>query len=126
MTLQAEKRKARRALHKAMARAAFYIVDESAPGNPPPTVYVRVHYKFDPNGDTSVGQHYADVREQIPKLIFLREEVAAPARGAVVTLSDVEAYRIDLIDPPDDITVKATVTPMDVTEIVGLPVPPEE
>lgn len=122
---QDAKRNARRAIHDTMARPAFYIVDDSAPGNPPPTVHVRLHYKFDANSGT--GNGYADMREQIPKLIFMRDEVDEPARNAVLTLSTGEGYRIDLIDPPDDLTVKATVVPMSSAEVaeLGLPIPTE-
>lgn len=118
------KRAARRTVHETMARAAFYI-DEDPVAEPLP-VTVRLHYRFDKTGDmVGTNLSYTQTQEQVPALIFMRAEMAEPAVNAIVSIAPGVAYRIDNVLPPDDISVKAEVTPLLASETAGLPVPSE-
>lgn len=118
------KRKARRALHQKMLVPALYIVGDSAPV----LVHVRVHTKFDALGDMKgTNFNYAERQDVLPRLLFMRDEVAMPARGAYVSISATEAYTIDHTDPADDISITAFVTPVLASEFAALDLPyPEE
>lgn len=116
------KRKGRRDLHKRMLVPAFYIVE----GEEPLLVHVRVHTKFDALGDMKgTNFNYAEREDVLPRLLFMRDEVAMPVRGAIVSIEPHEAYTIDHTDPPDDISITAYVTPLLRQELeqADLPVP---
>ncbi len=122
------KRQARRDLHNALKVAALYFRDDED-GNlldTPALVHVRVHTKWEKAGDMAgTNLSYAEVQEINPRVIFLVDEVAAPVRNAIVSIAPGEAYRLDNVLPPDDITVTAEATRMPLGQTVGLPVPPE-
>ena len=87
---------------------------------------VRVHDKFEGLGSPSGGSinGFAKVQNDTPVLIFLQDD-APPVirRGAIVSVELGEAYRIDNVQPPHDITTTATVVRLTAAEATGLPVP---
>lgn len=127
-TLREIKNQARKALHKVLLVPALYLVPTPA-GSPSPyedpiPVNVRVHSKIDLAGSlTGPNTQYSERQETQPKLIFMRNQIDRPARNAVVSVEQGEAYRVDNIEPPDGITVTAKVTRLLVAETVGLPLP---
>lgn len=122
------KRQARRDLHEHMLVPALYLVPAAAPGTyeEPVNVTVRLHIKFDALGDMKgTNFHYAERQEVTPKIIFMRDQIDKPARHAVISVELGEAYRVDNILPPDDITVAAEVLRLSAAEAAGLPLPDE-
>lgn len=120
MSLRDIKTAARLALHGAMKVDALYIAGDA---DPVPCT-VRVHSDSKALGDvrgTSLG--YAERHELIPRLIFLVSEIAAPVRGAYVTISADEAYAIDNLMPRDGITITAEVSALTPSQRSGLPYP---
>ena len=116
------KRKARRALHTRLLVPALYIID----GEAPIPVNVRLHTKFDALGDMKgTNFNYAERVDTLPRILFMRDEVVMPARGAYVSVEADEAYSIDYADPADDISITAFVTPLLPAELeaLNLPVP---
>ncbi len=115
------KRKARRDLHERMRVAALYI--ESPDAEPRP-VTVRIHTKFDTLGDQKGTNFNSAEREDvIPRILFWREEVPSPKRLAIVSVASGEAYSVDAVLPPDDLTISAHVVQLHASEMVGLPLP---
>ena len=101
---------------------ALYIVE----GEEPLLVHVRVHTKFDALGDMKgTNFNYAEREDVLPRLLFMRDEVAMPVRGAIVSIEADEAYTVDHTDPADDISITAQVTPLLPKELkrLNLPVP---
>lgn len=122
------KRQARKDLHQHMQIPALYLVPapagSSSPYEAPLFVTVRLHLKFDAIGDMKgTNFHYAERHEPTPKIIFMRSEVNKPVRNAVIVIEAGEAYRVDNVLPPDDITVAAEVLRLSAAEASGLPVP---
>ena len=102
-----EMRNARQELHDYMKFPAFYYSPGSSTAFE--VVHVRLHDKFLLQGDLKgTNFHFAEVREDSPRLIFMRAE-KVPERNAVVVIDRRNAFRIDNLDPEDDITVKAFV-----------------
>lgn len=118
-TFRDHKRKARRQLHQRLAVPAIYI----APGGAQTACTVRLHTTFPAiGGDIEGGYQFGAERfDQTPRLVFLLEEVASPIRAGIVSVGPGEAYQIDSVREPDDITITANVFKMSVT--TGLPVP---
>lgn len=113
-----QKRQARRVVHETMLVEALYYI---TPGAEPSPVHVRIHTKFDAIGDDrSMG--WAEIQSTKPRLIFMRSE-RTPDRGCVVYVQPGEAYQIDNVLPPDDITITAEVTSMTKRQLekAGLP-----
>lgn len=101
---------------------ALYIVGLS----PPLLVHIRVHTKFAALGDMKgTNFNYAERQDELPRLIFMRDEVMMPERGAVVSVELGEAYTVDHTDPPDGISITAFVTPFEKNdpELLTLPLP---
>lgn len=122
------KRQARRAIHREFQIDALYLVPAvDGPGyDLTLPVQVRLHLRAVELGDLKgTNFHYADRHDNNPQIIFLREQVALPARNAVVSIEVGEAYRIDNLNAPEDITIAANVTRMPLSETVGLPIPGE-
>lgn len=112
------KRRFRRDVHQRMRVPAYYFVDEKAK---PQLVFVRVHSKLAELGDMAgTNFHHAVVRDILPSILFMRDEVAMPARNSLLSISDSEAYRIDSCDPPDDISIKAYVSQLSVKDIANM------
>ena len=120
------KRQARRDLHNTLKVAALYFRDD-ADGEilgAPQLVHVRVHTKWELAGDMAgTNLSYAEIQEVAPRIVFMIDEVAAPVRNAVVSIAAGEAYRLDNIQPADDITITADATRIPLARTVGLPVP---
>lgn len=116
------KRQMRRDLHSVMQIPVLYLVD----GEDPLPLTVRLHYTMDQVGDLKgTNFHYAERQNVDPQILFMRDQLDKPARGAVVSFQAGEAYRIDNVEPFDDISVKAAVVRLSSTEAAGLPVPEE-
>jgi hypothetical protein len=118
------KRRARRDLHEVMQIRAVYLVPLAGGGYADPVeVTVRLQTKWTALGDMKgTNFHYAERQELAPRIIFLCEEVS-PKRGAVVSIEAGEAYRVDNVLAPDDLTVTCEVVKLAATEVDGLPVP---
>jgi hypothetical protein len=113
-------RRGRRDVHQHMHVAALYIVE----GAEPLPCTVRVHNKFLALGDMKgTSFDYAEREDITPKLILWREEIPQPQRNAIISVEAGEAYQIDHIAPPDDLTITATVIRMSADDAAGLPVP---
>jgi len=114
-------RKGRRDLHEHMKVAALYIAFDGAE---PVAVDVRDHSRFVGTGDMgSRVKGYAEVAEVVPKIIFFRDQIEDARYGAVFSIAEGEAYRVERTDPPNDETRTAYVTPLSAEEAAGLPVP---
>lgn len=123
MSFRKEKAKARLALHHRMQVTA--LLYEDGPNGPSSLAYPRVNSKIDAAGDlqgTSLA--YAESVEVQPKLIFLRAE-HVPKKKSVYSISDVEAYRVDHLEPADTITVTAICVALSREEAAQYD-PPEE
>lgn len=108
MSFRDLKRQARADLHRAMRVSALYYPTGS-PSDTPVPVSVRVAYGFRPVGnDVGTDYRFAEMQEQIPKLLFMVEE-QTPASKAVVSISATEVYRLDVILPIDFISISANV-----------------
>lgn len=119
------KREARRDLHQELEVAALYIAEWPLPdGATPVPVTVRIHTSFAALGDQK-GTNFnsAEMLDRQPQMIFLREQGVTPRRQAIVSVAPGEAYRIGVVQPADDITIKADIVVMPATQTTGLPVP---
>jgi len=82
---------------------------------------VRVHENFNELGDQKgTNFHYAETAENSPKAIFLAEEVI-PKRNLFFRTQEA-VYRIDSVDPIDDITYTAYIVRYD-GDISAMPEP---
>jgi len=133
-TFQQLRERSRTALHTAMSRAALYLTENPAYVSPTDTpdepVYlqqactVRLSYGFQPMGDMKgTNFHFAQHEEVSPKVILWRAEIAAPVRGAIISLAAGEAYRIDHTDPFDGLTITAECLRLTPGEAADLPLP---
>jgi len=99
---------------------AFYIVGDSEPL----LVHVRVHTKFDALGDMKgTNFNYAEREDILPQILFMRDEVPSPVRGAYVSIEQGEAYSINHTEPADTISVTAFVAPILPSELAELNLP---
>lgn len=116
------KNRARGKLHEHMRRRAqLYLTGPSGPSS---TVYCRLNSKIARTGDlkgTSLA--YAETVETDPKLIFLKAD-HIPARGHVLVMEGGDAYRVDHVEPDDEITVTANVLRLSSTEAASYAPPP--
>lgn len=104
-----------------MRLPALYVAGNGASPLP---VHVRLHTKFDALGDqTGTNLASAEREEIIPRILFMRSELPFPARGAIISVEPGEAYRIDHVEPADDITITANVIRLSKREAEGLPTP---
>lgn len=121
------KREARRGLHNALQVPALYLVATGDAANPwaITPISVRVHSNVKALGDMAgTNFHYAETQEIIPRVIFMRAEIAMPERLAIVSVAAGEAYCIDNAMPPDDITITAEVSRVtNAVQLAALPVP---
>jgi hypothetical protein len=96
------------------------VVDPDIPRYLETPVNVRVHYTFKALGDMQgTNFHFAQREETMPRIVFLRSEIAAPARSAVVSISSDEAYRVDNTLPPDGLTVTAEALRLSASQITA-------
>lgn len=113
MDLREIKARARTDLHNAMKVRAFYFVS-GTPALAPVPIYVRVHTKMNKQlGDLKgTNLSYAETEAHVPALLFWRSEVPSPEHNAVVAISADEMYKVDTAQPPDGLTITASVNPM--------------
>lgn len=117
--IQAIREKARRTLHQAMKRPASYYQDPNV-ASAPILVHVRPHGKRNMTGDLAgTNLSYAENRDRSFSVIFFREEVDIPKRGALIVLSATEGYFVDNVELPDGLTVTANVTVADADDLAG-------
>lgn len=115
-------RKGRRDLHDHMLVPALYIAFDGATPIP---VDVRVQRQFVQTADMgSKVKGYAQMVEINPRVTFLVEQLADARHGAIFSIAEGEAYRVERTDPPNDITRSADVVPLSQSEATGLPLPP--
>jgi len=114
-------RRARRDVQQHLRVPALYLATLASRPIP---CFVRVHTSNAALGDMKgTSFSYAERIEFTPSVLIWREEVAAPVRGAIISVEPGEAYKIDHVSPPDDLTIKATVVALSAREATGLPVP---
>ena len=114
-----------------MSVPALYFADPFA--DDPLLITVRVHEKWVALGDLKgTNFNYAETADIAPRIVFMRNGVEAPyvavepQRGYIVSIEPGVAYRIDNVQPPDDITVTATVIALDAADTLDFPLPPPE
>lgn len=117
--LRALKERARRDLHQHLQVPAYYRASPTAEWQ---AVHIRHHRQTQRIGDYP-GLEGALMRDLTPRIIFMRDEVAMPARGGVVSVATGEAYTIGDCEPPDGITITAHVAPVPAASTTGFPVP---
>ena len=108
-------RKARRTLHQLLRlRASVYVGGD--PASPPKEVDVRLDRRYSYIADIpGTAWEYAEMREARPSLIMMRDD-HQPQRGDVFILEGDDGYRVDHVEPRDDITVRAFVIPLTKSE----------
>ena len=117
-------RKGRGDLHDHMKVPALYIAYEGATPLP---VFVRDFTKFEDTGDMgSRTKGYANFAQATPRILFFRETLEDARHGAIFSIAEGEAYRVERTDPPNDITRTADVTPLSAEEADGLPLPSDD
>lgn len=91
------RQEARLAVHSEFGRSASYL--PVAPGAVPVPCTVRYHTRIVRQGDLD-REGYAQVVEDINRVIFLRSEVVGE-RGGIVTINT-RGYSLDFLEPSDD------------------------
>lgn len=89
-------REARLNVHAEFGRAAVYVAPGSSRRQ---RVTVRLHNRVARFGDND-REGYAEVVEDINRIVFLRSEVV-PARGGEVTVSG-SIFRVETLEPSTD------------------------
>ena len=118
---RARMRQGRAQLHERMSVPALYL--PIAGSRSQTLINVRVHEFWKALGDLKgTNFNYAEVEDIAPRLVFLLSEIQ-PKRNAIVSVAPGEAYRVDLVLPPDDITVIAKVIKFSAEEAKSFPVP---
>ena len=115
------KRNSRRDLHSRLSRPAYYLEGTATPQ----VVRVRIHSRFDEIGSMPNARVLSDRHDGIVRVVFLTGTVA-PIRGAVFSVASGEAYRVDNVMPPDDITTTAETVRLTTIESHGLSYPISE
>lgn len=106
----------RRDVHETMRVPAYYRATSEDEWL---EVEVRVHTKKTLVGDTAEGIDGAGHHEIQPRLIFWREQVDVPARGAIVSISATEAWLVADSEKPDGLTITAAVTTISAAKIAA-------
>jgi hypothetical protein len=119
------KRKARSTIHERFEVSAIYIPTPDLPSPPDPfPVTVRLHTKLGEIGKVKgTSFDFPLMHDIVSKIILLKSEVATPKRNDIVSFAVGEAYRIDNVQPPDDITITVEIAPLKPADTAGLPVP---
>lgn len=114
-------RQMRADVHGEFARAALYI---ESPGADPVPCTVRVHGDNAMHGGLQgTNFHYAEREDFDAKLRFDVSEITSPVRGAIVTFSETEGFRIDRRQHTDGTYVYCPATILDAEDMAGLPYP---
>ena len=114
------KRNMRRTVHHTMTVPALYLAQRSSTPIP---VNVRLHVKFGTADVAGIGEGFAQMLDQTPRIIFERSAVRTPRRDGIVSVAPGEAYKIGATRPPDDEYITAEVAQLSDAEAAGLPVP---
>lgn len=119
-----QKRAAKDIVHDTMHYPALYLPTFPLPTDVEPTACtVRIHTKWGALGDQKgVSFDYATREDVQPKIIFRLSEVT-PARKGIVSVAAGEAYRIDVLEEPDDQYQTAVVVRMPTDQTTDLPLP---
>lgn len=110
-TFRQQKRQARAILHDVMSEVVIYIAMQGAELQTPT---VRLQLKFKETGDLRRAG-FAEQIEQTPKVIFLGS-ILVPSKASIIVTDSQGAYYLDRVNPPDDITVAADVSPLPVSK----------
>lgn len=118
----------RRKLHEFMQRPALCFEHPYRPGDAGKPITVRVHDNYLRLGDLKgTNFNYAEKEEDVPTLIFMRDELAAQGielkRNMIVSVEPGLGYRISTPKPPNGITISTTASRLDDEDVDGLPVP---
>lgn len=114
-------RAGRQQLHERMSTPAIYL--PVAGSRSQTLISVRVHQFWKALGDLKgTNFNYAETEDINPRIVFLLSEIH-PKRGSIVSVAPGEAYRVDLVLPPDGITVTAKVVKFTAEEARAFPVP---
>ena len=115
------KERARRRIHTGFGVAALYRATPESDWVP---VSVRIHQKVSKFGDIP-GLETAHFLDIAPRVMFLVEDLAdgTPRRGAIVSVSDSEAWVVGEADPADGITVTASVAHVPPAQLGSFEVP---
>lgn len=96
-------RKARRTLHRNMGGSALYY-PWPLDGIVPRSITVRVFDKTESIGSVQGFNYRQSERvSESPKVIFMLSEIQ-PQKGFYVSFETGDCYRLDVSEPPDDIT----------------------
>jgi hypothetical protein len=118
------KREARRDLHRELEVPALYIATS---GDTPVPVTIRIHSKWDALGDQKgTSFNSAERAERLPSIIFMRDQVPAPRRNAIVSVERGEAYQLGYTQPPDDLTITAAMIEYKGDDLMVLPLPGDD
>lgn len=101
------KRQARLTLHTRMGEPVLYVTDAGTPAEVKTSVIARLHLNFDQIGDLLRGG-FAE-REELSPTVVLLGSYGQPTRGAIIVTKDMGAWRIELVKPPNDITISVEV-----------------
>lgn len=116
MSIQDIKERARKSLHDTMSRPARLFLDPTS--GVALEITARYHAKPGLVGDLKgTNLSYAENHDDVESVVFWREELiptlgypGIPTRGSLVLFTDVEAYWVDNVMPPDGQTIRAEVT----------------
>ncbi len=132
------KAKARAVTHTTFKVACLYIdrdafpLDSNSASNSGDVTYpqldIRVHENQTKLGDQAgTSLNSAERFEAIPQVIFWRADLLAIPlklkRGSILSVAAGEAYRIDVVEPNDQETIKCRITRLSANEAAGLPLP---
>lgn len=104
-TFREQKRVARRSIHSALSEPVLYVPFKEGE---PVTLTARLHLSFEALGELR-RSGFAEAAELTPKAIFL-EPSAAIGRAAIIVTESMGAFQIEQVDPPNDITVTASIS----------------
>lgn len=113
----------RRDVHLTMLVPALYLVRRA---DAPIPITVRPHTEFGQADVSGVGEGFAAMLDQTPRIRFKLSELPGgkpPVRGSIVSIAAGEAYTVGAARPPEDEFVFAEVARMAEGETAGLPVP---
>lgn len=108
-TFRQIKRQARTTLHQRLSEQVIYRFDGQTSHKD-----VRLHLSFENVGELLRGG-FAEMPEVTPTVIFLG---FTPAKNAIVVTEDMGAWRVDVVMPPNDITVSAEVVKLTESQAV--------
>lgn len=111
-----QKNVARLAVHDAMKVAVDYF---PAKAISPIPLFVRVHSQFGAIGQLAGSKGFAEMESIKPRILFMRADIT-PQQNAIVFVGPGEAYRVQVVQPPDGLTVFAEVTPLPKSEMTAL------